>query len=296
VRVCVIFNPVAKGNKARHFKARLHEISRHASLKMTRSAGDARTLAAEAVREGFDAIVAAGGDGTLNEVVNGIGDVSSGFEQCALGVLPLGTVNVFARELHIPRKLDAAWNVILQGRETRIDLGCAESRSAGEPQRRWFAQLAGGGFDARAIELVDWNLKKRIGPLAYVIAGLKAIVEKKQMLTAVGPGRPLQGELVLVGNGRLYGGDYQTCEQAQMDDGLLDVCVLPRVNVLTLLRCALPLLLAGKLPAGVAQRFQAAEFTLEGSASAAFELDGELAGHLPVKFSVIRQRLRVRVP
>ena len=102
MRVCVIFNPVAKGDKARHFRAHLDAVGRHASLKLTRCAGDARALAAEAVREGFEIIVAAGGDGTLNEVLNGIGDVPNGFDQTRLAVLPLGTVNVFARELRIP--------------------------------------------------------------------------------------------------------------------------------------------------------------------------------------------------
>ena len=80
-----------------------------------------------------------------------------------------------------------------------------------------------------------------------------------------------------------------------MNDGLLDVCVFPSVNFLTLLRCAGPLLLAGRLPAGV-QRFQAAEFTLKSASPVSFELDGELVGSLPVKFSVVREGLRVIVP
>ena len=108
MRMCLIFNPLAKGNKARHFRGHLDDIARHATLKLTRSAGDARTLAKEAVSAGFETIIAAGGDGTLNEVLNGIGDAPGGFEQVRLGVLPLGTVNVFARELRIPLKLTPA--------------------------------------------------------------------------------------------------------------------------------------------------------------------------------------------
>lgn len=296
VRVCVIFNPVARGDKARRFRNHLDDIGRHASLKLTRCPGDARSLASEAVNEGFETIVAAGGDGTLNEVLNGIGDAPDGFERARLGVLPLGTVNVFARELAVPMKLDAAWQTILRQREARIDLPSAEYCSDGKLHHRWFAQLGGAGLDARAIELVDWRLKKKVGPLAYVYAGFKAILEEKPMLTASANGSKISGELILFGNGRLYGGNFATFHEAQMDDGKLDVCVFPQSSLMTLARCAGPLLTSGKLPEVAVRRFQASEFQLEGPASAMFELDGELIGKLPVKFAVHRRRLRVIVP
>jgi diacylglycerol kinase (ATP) len=295
VRICVIFNPVARGDKARRFRAQLDQIGLDAVLKLTRCPGDARNLAAQAVTEGFDCVVAAGGDGTLNEVLNGLGDAAGGFDQAALGVLPLGTVNVFARELAVPFDLSSAWQVILAGKESRIDVACAEHGEKGVPQRRWFVQLAGAGLDARSIELVDWDLKKRIGPLAYVWAGLKAVLEHKPLIHASASAGGFEGELVLIGNGRLYGGDFATFDQAQLNDGRLDVCVFPRANLLTLLHCAPRLLLTGRLP-NVVRRFQAEEFTLTSATPASFELDGELAGSLPVKFSVLHQRLRVRVP
>lgn len=292
--ICVIFNPVAKGDKARHFQSHLDDIAQKASLKLTRSAGDARTLAAEAVREGYETVVAAGGDGTLNEVLNGIGDVRDGFARTRLGFLPLGTVNVFARELRIPLNLEAAWKVIVGGRETLIDLPSVEHGPKPNRRRHYFAQLAGAGLDARAIQLVNWQLKKKFGPLAYVYAGLKALMEKKATIIASDSKHTLHGQLVLVGNGRLYGGNYQTFDQAQMDDGLLDVCLFQKVNFITLLLCAGPLLLAGRLPESRVQRFQAATFSIEGDS--AFELDGELIGELPATFTIERRRLRVLVP
>lgn len=294
VRICVVFNPVAKGDKARLFRSHLDDIARQATLKLTRAAGDARSLAAESVREGFDVVVAAGGDGTLNEVLNGIGDVPDGFAQTRLGVLPLGTVNVFARELRIPLKLEAAWKVILAGRETAMDLPKVEFGPESARACRYFAQLAGAGLDARAIQLVDWRLKKKFGPLAYVYAGLKALMEKKSALIAADSNHTLHAQLVLVGNGRLYGGDFQTFDQARMNDGLLDVCVFPKVNFFTLLRCVGPLLFAGRLPESVVQRFQAATFSIVGNS--AFELDGELIGDLPAVFTIEQRRLRVLVP
>src|SRR5208282_1868611 len=124
VRVCVIFNPTAKGEKAKRFRRHLELIAAECALKQTVAAGGARALAAQAVGEGFDTVVAAGGDGTLNEVLNGIGDVKDGFERARLAVLPLGTVNVFARELGLPMDLKRDWEIIRAGRETRIDLPC----------------------------------------------------------------------------------------------------------------------------------------------------------------------------
>ena len=116
MRPCVIFNPVAKGDKARRFRDSLESFAADCVLKKTNAAGDARRLATEAIHEGFDLIIAAGGDGTLNEVLNGLGDAPDGFTRACLGVLPLGTVNVFARELGIPLQPEFAWKVIQIGR------------------------------------------------------------------------------------------------------------------------------------------------------------------------------------
>jgi len=210
--------------------------------------------------------------------------------------LPLGTVNVFARELAIPVKLDAAWAAIRRGRETRIDLPCVEYRANGTPQRRYFAQLAGAGLDARAIELVHWQLKKKIGPLAYVVAGLKALLGAQSRITVAGGGRSAVGELVLIGNGLLYGGQFRLFSKADLRDGLLDVCVFPRANWLTLARCGPSLLLRGTLPASAVEVFQAESFTLASPSPTPLEADGELIGHLPATFSLQRSRLRVIVP
>jgi len=296
VRTCIIFNPAAKGEKAGQLRRHLGKIGSQSTLKQTAGVEDARRLATEAVREGFEIIVAAGGDGTLNEVLNGIADVPDGFERARLGLLPLGTVNVFARELGIPRKLEPAWQTILQAHETRIDLPRVDYHVNGAPARRCFAQLGGAGLDARAIELVHWSLKKKIGPLAYVVAGLRALLQPPSKITVTAGRLTATGELVLVGNGRRYGGEFKIFPKADMRDGLLDVCIFPRVNWLTLARCGAPLLLRRRLPSKITENFQTASFTLAGSSAAPLEVDGEWIGHLPATFSVQRSGLRVIVP
>lgn len=296
MRTCVIFNPTARGEKAKRFRRHLDSFGSACTLKLTAAMGDARRLAAEAVNEGFEAVVAAGGDGTVNEVLNGIGDAPDGFERARLGVLPLGTVNVFARELLLPSRVEHAWDVLCRGRETRIDLPCVEFQAKGKTERRYFAQLAGAGLDARAIELVKWELKKKVGPLAYVLAGLHALRAEASAVTASGGGSSATGGLVLIGNGRLYGGQFRLFPKADLRDGMLEVCVFPRVNWLTLLRCGPGLLLRGTVPNSVTECFQAKAITLSSAGPVPLEVDGELIGHLPATFTLERERLRVVVP
>ncbi len=292
----MIFNPAAKGQKAERFRALLTSIASECFLKQTIAPGDARKLAAVAVQDGFESIIAAGGDGTLNEVLNGMGDVPEGFKLARIGVLPLGTVNVLARELGIPTKPEAAWAVLRRGNERLIDLPHVESGVGENCKRTYFAQLAGAGLDARAIELVDWSLKKKVGPLAYIAAGLKALGEEQTSLLVSDGTRSVRGELVLVGNGRLYGGDFYMFPNASLTDGKLNVCVFPKADWFTLMKCGFPLLLTGKLPASSVIRMNTASFTMVGRATSRFEVDGELGGNLPARFGVQPSALRVICP
>lgn len=296
VRACVIFNPAAKGQKAERFRRCLDEIARVATLKRTAAPRDARRLAAQAIADGFDTIIAAGGDGTLNEVLNGMGDVPEGFEQTRLGVLPLGTVNVFARELGIPTHPEKAWQILRQNRERRIDLPYFINGEADAREQIYFAQLAGAGLDSRAIELVDWSVKKKIGPLAYVVAGLKAIGEPQARITVTDGSRTVTGELVLVGNGRKYGGDFRVFPEARLDSGVLEVCVFPKINWGVLARCGSRLLLTQKLPRTGVVRLRGSSFSFIAKATTRFEVDGELAGHLPAQLGVRPSALRVLAP
>lgn len=309
MRKCVIFNPTARGEKAKRFRRHLDAIANECALKMTEAPGGARNLAKEAVDEGFEIVVAGGGDGTVNEVLNGIGDAPNGFERARLGVLPLGTVNVFARELGIPSKLEKAWEIIRQERESKIDLPWVEFADTnvgvtkrleiganGNRQKRYFVQLAGAGLDARAIELVKWQVKKIVGPLAYVMAGFHALLGPPSKIGVSGGKHSSTGGLVMIGNGRLYGGEFRLFPKADLRDGLLEICVLPRVNWFTLVRCSPELLLRGVLPASYHELFQAESVTLTSESPTPVQIDGELIGQLPATFSLERSRLRVIAP
>jgi len=295
MKTCVIFNPVARGDKARLFQAHLHEIAHDAVLKPTTGSGAARPLAAEAVREGFKTIVAAGGDGTLNEVLNGIGD-ADGFGCVRLGVLPMGTTNVFAKELRLPTDFSAVWPIIQRGNDRLIDVPWADHIIEGITQRRYFAQMAGAGLDSRAVELVDWNLKKRIGYLAYVLAALKALREPLPMIEVSNGRESASGQLVLIGNGRFYGGRFPVFPGADLCDGILEVVVFPRVGLETVARSCWGMLTGNFHTGRHSIQLRGSEIHLKCASKVLFELDGENVARLPATFGVSPRALHVIVP
>lgn len=294
LKTCIIFNPTARGDKARRFRKHLDDLAVRATLKPTLSPGGARPLAAEAVREGFELIVGAGGDGTVNEVLNGIGDVPGAFNRVRLGVLPLGTVNVLACELGVPSNLSAACKVLESGRERIVDLPQIEFMGTGT--KRLFTQMAGFGWDARAVELVDWPLKKRIGRFAYVVAGVQAIHQRVPHITVSDGTHSLTGQLLIVGNGRFYGGRWALCPNAAWDDGLLEVTVFPRSTWGALIRGGLAIIVnrLGSLGGVQFMRSSVLEFTSQEPAPV--QVDGEYAGTTPARCTIRPQTLRLVVP
>ena len=286
----VIFNPAARGEKAKQL---LHFLSAikpdEYTLARTTQAGDARRLAADAAAKGFRVIVAAGGDGTLNEVINGIAHT-----EVALGVLPLGTVNVFAREVEIPSQPDAAWRVITEGQTRLIDLARSESNGV----TRHFVQLAGVGLDASAVRRASWSLKKKLGPLSYIWAGLQTLSHQPPAVEVHTNGEGVQGcgGVVLVGNGRFYGGSFCVFPKAQLDDGRLDVCIFENNGYLDVMRYAQGVWRGVHTQFRDVRYFQASKFVCNAAGGTPFEVDGEDAGDVPVTFSVVPRALRVIVP
>jgi YegS/Rv2252/BmrU family lipid kinase len=292
---CLIFNPSAQGGKAGRLRSHPSLPRGQCVFLATAGVGDGRRLAAQAIRDGFQTIIAAGGDGTANEVLNGIADVPGGFRAARLGVLPLGTANVFARELGLPMGTRRAWKVL-----------------AGRPERRYFMQLAGAGVDSRAIELTEWSVKKTIGFLAYVVSGLKALSEKRPIITVRVGGRgeggtsphsavaesedTAAGEWVGVGNGRFYGGPLPVFPRARLDSGMLEVCVLPKASLLRLTAALAGMAVRRMHQFCGARQLCASVLTLTSPARVLLQLDGENVGELPARIAVEPGALRVIAP
>jgi YegS/Rv2252/BmrU family lipid kinase len=296
MRAAIIFNPTARGNQARRCLARLQELSSEAELLPTPGPGQAAALAAEACRRGCDTIVAAGGDGTVSEVADGLGSVPGATDAVRLGVLPLGTINVFARELGIPPGLKAAWELIRSGTETRLDLPAVALTDGDQRRQRRFVQLAGCGLDSRAIAAVNWEWKQRVGPLAYVAAVWQAARGPQPQVEATAGGRAVRGELALIGNGRLYGGAVTVFPEADGCDGLLEVRVFPRVTLLTLCRFGLAWWRRRPLSGCGTVALRGERVELRSVRPMPVEVDGDNVGWLPADFTVQRAALRVLAP
>ena len=296
MKTCVIFNPAARGEKAAKFRDHLAALSAECALKPTFAAGSGRALAAEAVREGFEVVVAAGGDGTVNEVLNGIGDVPDGLSRTRFAVMPLGTINVFARELRMPSDFDRAWAVIKEARETLIDLPEVEFSANGQTQRRYFAQIAGAGWDSKAVELVNWEYKKKIGGLAYVWSGLQALAKPLPQIVVDDGTRTLSGELVIIGNGQFYGGNWRLFPLADLRDGVLEISVFPKLDLERILRGSWGLFTNRLYQSGAVEHLKSGKFTLTSTAPVPFHVEGENIGHLPATFTINREALKVIVP
>lgn len=298
----MIFNPKARGEAAGRFREILKTLAAECTLLPTTQAGDGRRLGEQAIRQGFTHIVAVGGDGTLNEVVNGMAVPQEGFRQASLGVIPLGTVNVFARELGLPERLEESWHVAMNGRERVIDLLRVEYPGAQGGVARIVLQLAGAGLDARAVELADWELKRRIGRLSYAVSALRAFFESHPELVVSSESGELRGEQVFIGNGRLYGGNAVLFPDARLDDGRIHLGVVKRLTVPVALRFAWRFLSARPSMKTGSQQFPMTVLGCAGPVEirslsggrAALQIDGEACGALPVRITKLPGILRVR--
>lgn len=258
------------------------------ALYATRSAAEAGALAARFAEQGEEFVIAAGGDGTLNAVVKGLAGSKS-----ALGILPTGTMNVFARELGIPYdNLDRAFEVILEGNVREVDLFEAN----GMP----FVQMAGVGLDAAVIEETTWESKKMLGPLAYLLAAVKVLGDEPPMMEVVTvEGRREEGVAVLAGNGSLYGGQFKLFHRADNQDSKLDVLVFKKAGYKLVLNSLRGIALGGvDFDNSMVAYFQTEGLTVTAEQEVPLEVDGELVGR--AKKVVFRddqpERLRVLAP
>src|SRR6266404_2377667 len=154
----IILNPAARSERAQRQQTRVESMARDCVVCATTRIGEAESMARRGVEEGFEKIVAAGGDGTINEVVNGLAG-----SRATLGLLPIGTMNVFATELGLPvNNLEFCWSIVKSNSTRSVDLPKAN--------QKFFVQLAGVGLDAQVVKETSSQLKRNFGPLSYLIS------------------------------------------------------------------------------------------------------------------------------
>jgi diacylglycerol kinase (ATP) len=241
-------------------------------------------------------LIVAGGDGTVHDVVNGLG--RAGFpEAVTLGILPAGTGNDLAATLCIPEDPELAEDVIRQNRERRLDVGRVRSEGVGE---RFFINVATGGLGAEISNVNDEELKKRWGKLSYLRASLEVARNfdvRELTLYIDGEERQVKAVNIAVGNCRYTGGGWPATPKANPEDGLLDVVVIETLGVADLLNLA-PAVLAesGYLDKDGVLFVRAKEIRVETQPPGLeFTADGEIIGNEPARFSVLPKALKVVV-
>jgi lipid kinase YegS len=246
--------------------------------RVTWEPGDAASLATEAADRGVDAVVALGGDGTVNEVVNGLDG-----KDVPLGIIPIGTANDFARQVGIPMDTDHAMDAILRRKPRRIDTG--------ELNGRRFLNVSTGGVGAEATAETPADAKEQLGPLAYAITGMRKLRDlAPRRARFTGPGFEYDGEFMIfaVGNARITGGGTAITPNASVTDGLLDLCIIEGVEGRgEFMSLALAVRRGEHLDDDRVRYVQLPELTIESDEPIAVNLDGE-----PQEMRTLRYRAR----
>lgn len=285
VDTLVILNPAARSDRARRRRSQVETLAGDSIICATSRSGEAEGIARRAVQEGFNKIVAAGGDGTINEVVNGL--VGS---KAKLGLLPVGTMNVFATELGLPvNDLEVCWDIIQREHARLVDVPSANGK--------YFVQLAGVGLDAQVVKETSAKLRRNFGPLSYLISAAQIAARQPPRLFIHSDDATTQeGSFVLIGNGRLYGGPFPFFKQAVIDDGRFDVVVFKRLGYLEIIKYLQDVIFSSEIRAQEIEYFQTRHLRVESDQLVPVEVDGELVGNCPVEFEIKEKSLEVLVP
>lgn len=252
--------------------------------------GDATRLAAEAVQGGIEEVIVSGGDGTINEALQGLVGT-----RVRLGIWPAGTANVLARELQLPFDAEGAAEVIARGATRRIYAGCATE--AGSGARRYFLLMAGVGLDASVVERVSSRLKRRLGEGAFWVSGLGHLVRWRPVPFQVEiEGQIYPATFAAFGRAAHYGGNISVTPRARLDDPVFEICLVnshSRRRFLHLLTHALR-------RNGVRREMSGVRYIRATRARATGEVrmqvDGELIGRLPVTFEIVPTPVEVIAP
>jgi YegS/Rv2252/BmrU family lipid kinase len=289
-RPLVIFNPTA-GNRRRRrlerFLSALRAGGASPRVCETRKVGDARAFACSAAAAGNDAVLVAGGDGTINEAINGLLDSGAALP---LGLLPLGTANVLAIELGLPRRPAAAAAVVLRNRRLPICLGVAGNRA--------FALMAGIGFDAAVVANLDPARKRRLRQGAYaletIVQAFRFGFPRYQVVTA--EGARFEARSVIACRASRYGGPFTLAPRASLQRSTFTLVLFESAGPLAVLRFSFALLLGRMHACRGVRMVETAGAEIAGPVGEAAQGDGDLIATLPLRLAVRPAALEILIP
>jgi YegS/Rv2252/BmrU family lipid kinase len=306
-KVAVVFNPTA--GQADAVRAGIDRAvalweSRgwQVTIEPTRCAGDGTRIAKEAAAAGFNIVVAAGGDGTANEVINGLAGTET-----ALAVLPAGTVNIWAREMGLPTDILPAAEALLLAKWQKIDVGRAKSlpsRRRGKNKvlpkiDRYFLLMAGVGFDAAVAEQVNPSEKKYLGAIAYVKQAVQMAWQYRGSYLKIAiDDKKIRGSflIAIIGNSQLYGGVIKFTLDALLDDGLLDLCLVRGHTMFKAPLRLLSIFFKSHHRDSRIEYYRARQIQFITRRAIPVQIDGDYLGTTPIQFEVVPDYLWVLIP
>jgi YegS/Rv2252/BmrU family lipid kinase len=289
LRVVLVFNPESGRVRAKEtMLGRVVPVFARAGMNVdvrpTERPGHATELAAQAVREGVERVLGWGGDGTLNEVLRALVGTET-----ALGVLPGGTVNVFAREVGIPLTIEAAAESFVRGEVRRIPVGVASERP--------FLLMTGVGLDAEVVRRVKTGFKHALGAAAFWLDGIRMLASYSMPSIRVrSEGRVIEGSGLVAGKIRRYGPRYRITPEARLEEPLLHVVVFRGSKRRDYLRYLAGIVGGFHLRFGDVVSWKTSALTVEADSSVPCQVDGEFTGDTPVDIRVRDRALSVVLP
>ena len=295
----LIVNPAAgAGKTARkwpHIMARLQSLDLRFEYDITEAPGHARALARDAVARGYELVVSVGGDGTVNEVVNGLYDTGS-IAEIMLGIIGTGTGGDYIRTVGIPRAHLEACQCLIDPQKMAVDVGVTEYLSGGVVERRLFVNFAGLGFDAEIVRTTTLKYKALNATASYLAGLLSTLLfYKNKAVTLLIDGETIEEKVctVLLNNGKYGGGGMFAAPEADLSDGLLDVLIIGDLSKPDLL-WSLPRVYRGThLTHPKVTLKKAREIEISSDDSVSLQADGELLGALPAHCYVLPALLNI---
>jgi diacylglycerol kinase (ATP) len=281
--VLIIHGARADLPELRHLVSWVRAKGHRVETRVTWESDDATTFARAASERGADVVIAAGGDGTVNEVVNGLGGTDT-----PLGIIPVGTANDFARQIGVPMDPDHAMDVILRRKPRRVDTISLNGRR--------FLNASVGGLGAEATAETPAQAKEQFGAFAYALTGVRKLADLEPGRAWFrGPGLALDLEFLVfvVGNARASGGGTQVTPRARLDDGLLDLCIVEARKRSEFARLALRMKRGEHLGVDGVHYFQLAEVDIVSEVPLAVNIDGEPRVERRLEYRVLPNDLLV---
>jgi diacylglycerol kinase (ATP) len=267
----------------------LKSLGVEVEVRMTTAPGDATAIAFKAAHNGTADVIVAGGDGTINEAIQGMAGT-----RARLGVIPRGTGNVLARELGLPLDPTKAAELIASGQSRKIHFGVAIDEASNT--KRYFVLMAGIGLDASVVRRVQPGLKKVLGKGAFWISGLSHLASwSPHPFSLEINGETYQGTFAAIGKAARYGGDLSITPRARLDQPEFEICIIETFSRFRYLHLLSQAMRSGLSRDRAGVRYLAAK-SVRAIGDAPVQVDGEVIGQLPMRFEIAPHSLEVIVP